>query len=210
MQGLSYPFGMTVYKQDIFWTDWTERGVFRASKNDGSGFTVLAQNLEYLPRDIHVHAESKQEICSSFCQQFNGGCSHVCVSGKSRLFDAQKGTKSHLKLCDRQQEKDSKYTRNLTSGICVTCGFSGPVGPECQCPHEGNWYLANNGKDCIQDTGKRCQADQFTCLNGNCILARWKCDGYNDCHDNSDELERVCGEKSGHFFFKMSSLNRQT
>uniref|UniRef100_A0AAX7TL23 EGF-like domain-containing protein n=1 Tax=Astatotilapia calliptera TaxID=8154 RepID=A0AAX7TL23_ASTCA len=148
MQGLSYPFGITVYKQDIFWTDWTERGVFRASKNDGSGFTVLAQNLEYLPKDIHVHAESKQEICSSFCQQFNGGCSHVCVSG--------------------------------------------PVGPECQCPHEGNWYLANNGKDCIQDTGKRCQADQFTCLNGNCILARWKCDGYNDCHDNSDELERVC------------------
>uniref|UniRef100_A0A3B4FXS2 Low-density lipoprotein receptor-related protein 2 n=1 Tax=Pundamilia nyererei TaxID=303518 RepID=A0A3B4FXS2_9CICH len=144
MQGLSYPFGMTVYKQDIFWTDWTERGVFRASKNDGSGFTVLAQNLEYLPKDIHVHAESKQEICSSFCQQFNGGCSHV------------------------------------------------PIGPECQCPHEGNWYLANNGKDCIQDTGKRCQADQFTCLNGNCILARWKCDGYNDCHDNSDELERVC------------------
>lgn len=114
---------MTVYKQDIFWTDWTERGVFRASKNDGSGFTVLAQNLEYPPNDIHVHAESKQEICSSFCQQFNGGCSHVCVSGKSRLFDAQKGTKSHLKLCNRQQEKDSKYTRNLTSGICVTCGF---------------------------------------------------------------------------------------
>uniref|UniRef100_A0A3P8PJI2 EGF-like domain-containing protein n=1 Tax=Astatotilapia calliptera TaxID=8154 RepID=A0A3P8PJI2_ASTCA len=117
MQGLSYPFGITVYKQDIFWTDWTERGVFRASKNDGSGFTVLAQNLEYLPKDIHVHAESKQEICSSFCQQFNGGCSHVCVSGKSRLFDAQKGTKSHLKLCNRQQEKD--ILQGLTNVVAL-------------------------------------------------------------------------------------------
>ncbi|XP_054913786.1 low-density lipoprotein receptor-related protein 2 isoform X1 [Poeciliopsis prolifica] len=148
LQGVQNPFSMTVFKQDIFWTDWTERGVFRAGKDDGSGYTVLAQDLQYRPNDIHIYASSKQEACVSFCQQFNGGCSHICVSG--------------------------------------------PVGPECQCPHEGNWYLANNGKDCIKDTGKRCQPEQFTCLNGDCISPRWKCDGFNDCNDNSDELERVC------------------
>ncbi|MEQ2184541.1 hypothetical protein GOODEAATRI_009041, partial [Goodea atripinnis] len=148
VQGVNYPFSVTVFQQDIFWTDWTERGVFRAGKDDGSGFAVIAQDLQYRPNDIHVYSGSKQEVCSSFCQQFNGGCSHICVSG--------------------------------------------PVGPECQCPHEGSWYLANNGKDCIKDTGKRCQPEQFTCLNGNCISARWKCDGYNDCQDNSDEQERVC------------------
>ncbi|XP_053722161.1 low-density lipoprotein receptor-related protein 2 [Synchiropus splendidus] len=148
VQGVQYPFAMTVFKQDIFWTDWTEKGVFRAGKDDGSGLTVLAQDLQYRPNDIHVYAASKQEMCSSPCQQFNGGCSHVCVAG--------------------------------------------PVGPECQCPHQGKWYLANNGKDCIQDTGKRCQAEQFTCLNGNCITAQWKCDGHNDCQDNSDERETVC------------------
>uniref|UniRef100_A0A3Q2DFF2 Low density lipoprotein receptor-related protein 2b n=1 Tax=Cyprinodon variegatus TaxID=28743 RepID=A0A3Q2DFF2_CYPVA len=147
LQGVKYPFSMTVFKQDIFWTDWTDRAVFRAGKDDGSGVTVLAQDMQYRPNDIHVYSGSKQEECSSFCQQFNGGCSHICVS---------------------------------------------PVGPECQCPHDGNWYLANNGKDCIEDTGKRCQPEQFTCLNGNCISARWKCDGFNDCQDNSDELERVC------------------
>ena len=80
---------------------------------------------------------------------------------------------------------------NLLSKI----SSAGPVGPECQCPHDENWYLANNGKDCIKDTGIRCQPEQFTCLNGNCISASWKCDGYDDCQDNSDELERVCGEK---------------
>lgn len=71
---------------------------------------------------------------------------------------------------------------------------AGPSGPECQCPQQGKWYLANNGKDCIEDNGKRCQPDQFTCLNGNCISVRWKCDGFSDCSDNSDEQERVCGE----------------
>ncbi|XP_028331825.1 low-density lipoprotein receptor-related protein 2 [Gouania willdenowi] len=147
VQGVQYPFAMTVFQQDIFWTDWTERGVFRAGKDDGSGFVALAQDLQYRPNDIHVYSASKQEVCSSSCQQFNGGCSHICVSG--------------------------------------------PVGPECQCP-QGSWYLANNGKDCIKDTGKRCQPEQFTCLNGNCISPRWKCDGYNDCGDNTDELERVC------------------
>uniref|UniRef100_A0AAQ5Z5D7 Low-density lipoprotein receptor-related protein 2 n=1 Tax=Amphiprion ocellaris TaxID=80972 RepID=A0AAQ5Z5D7_AMPOC len=148
VHGVTYPYAMTVFQQDIFWTDWTERSVFRAGKDDGSGVTVLVQDMQYRPNDIHVYAASKQESCSSFCQQFNGGCSHICVSG--------------------------------------------PVGPECQCPHEGKWYLANNGKDCIKDTGKRCQPEQFTCLNGNCISARWKCDGYNDCNDNTDEIERVC------------------
>lgn len=84
VRGAVYPFALAVFQQDIFWTDWTERAVFRAGKEDGSSFAVLAQDLQYNPNDIHVYAASKQENCSSFCQQFNGGCSHICVSGKSR------------------------------------------------------------------------------------------------------------------------------
>lgn len=83
LQGVQYPFSMTVFQQDIFWTDWTERGVFRAGKDDGSGYTVLAQDLQYRPNDIHIYASSKQEACVSFCQQFNGGCSDICVSGEN-------------------------------------------------------------------------------------------------------------------------------
>uniref|UniRef100_A0A672J468 Uncharacterized protein n=1 Tax=Salarias fasciatus TaxID=181472 RepID=A0A672J468_SALFA len=45
---------------------------------------------------------------------------------------------------------------------------------------------------CIPDNGTRCQPGQFTCLNGRCIRAQWKCDNDNDCGDGSDELERVC------------------
>uniref|UniRef100_H2LL78 Low density lipoprotein receptor-related protein 2b n=1 Tax=Oryzias latipes TaxID=8090 RepID=H2LL78_ORYLA len=78
VRGAVYPFALAVFQQDIFWTDWTERAVFRAGKEDGSSFAVLAQDLQYNPNDIHVYAASKQENCSSFCQQFNGGCSHIC------------------------------------------------------------------------------------------------------------------------------------
>lgn len=102
MHGVPYPYAMTVFQQDIFWTDWTENAVFRAQKDGGSGFAVLAQDLQYRPNDIHVYAASKQESCSSPCQQFNGGCSHICVSGKSRLLICTKpGTQ--LKLHSERQ-----------------------------------------------------------------------------------------------------------
>lgn len=179
LHGVYFPYALTVYQQDIFWTDLAERSVFRAQKDDGSGFTVLAKDLLYQPNDIRVYSPSKQESCSSFCQQFNGGCSHTCVSGKSNTIEV------HFK----QEKKKSASWLN-----CFINLVPGPSGPECQCPHDGKWYLANNGKDCIQDTGKRCQPGQFTCLDGNCINIQWACDGYKNCADNSDELERVCGE----------------
>lgn len=78
-----YPFSVTVFQQDIYWTDWNTRAVYRANKNDGSGVLIMATDLQYRPNDIHVFAASKQESCTSPCQLFNGGCSHVCVPGQS-------------------------------------------------------------------------------------------------------------------------------
>nr|XP_046260892.1 low-density lipoprotein receptor-related protein 2a isoform X2 [Scatophagus argus] len=142
-----YPFAMTMFGQFIYWTDWNTRSIYRANKHDGSDQKAMIQNLPSRPMDVHVLASRKQQQCDSPCQQFNGGCSHICTPG--------------------------------------------PNGAECQCPSEGRWYLADN-KYCIPDNGTRCQPGQFTCMNGRCIRAQWKCDNDNDCGDGSDELERVC------------------
>ncbi|NWR88915.1 LRP2 protein, partial [Furnarius figulus] len=143
-----HPFAMTLFDQHIYWTDWNTRSIYRANKYDGSDQVVMIMNLPQRPMDIHVWAKSKQHQCINPCNQFNGGCSHICAPG--------------------------------------------PAGAECQCPSEGRWYLANNNKHCIVDNGTRCDPGFFTCLNGQCISERWKCDNDYDCGDGSDELESVC------------------
>ena len=79
--GVQSPYALSVFQQDLFFTDWTTRSVYRAGKDDGSELTVLIQDLQYRPNAVHVFTPAKQELCSSPCLLFNGGCSHVCVAG---------------------------------------------------------------------------------------------------------------------------------
>lgn len=39
-----------------------------------------------------------------------------------------------------------------------------------------------------------CSVEDFTCANGQCVPARWKCDGEPECLDGSDEAESTCSK----------------
>lgn len=42
-------------------------------------------------------------------------------------------------------------------------------------------------------TPSPCEPNEFKCKNGRCALKLWRCDGDNDCEDNSDETDcREC------------------
>lgn len=43
---------------------------------------------------------------------------------------------------------------------------------------------------------KTCAAQDFICLNGQCLPKRWHCDGEPDCEDGSDERADVCRESN--------------
>ena len=44
---------------------------------------------------------------------------------------------------------------------------------------------------------RTCPLDEFQCNNTLCKPLAWKCDGEDDCGDNSDENPEECGEAGG-------------
>jgi len=46
----------------------------------------------------------------------------------------------------------------------------------------------------VDHTGT-CNAGEFTCANGQCIVSDWLCDSESDCVDNTDEDKDLCGRE---------------
>lgn len=60
----------------------------------------------------------------------------------------------------------------------------------CGCPY--GMKLMPNQQTCVEDPSNepptlQCGANSFSCGNGKCVPNSYRCDGVDDCHDNSDE-----------------------
>lgn len=77
------PFGLTISGQYMYWTDWSTRKIYRANKYDGSGQTAMTTSFPFRLMSVRVVLKDHPQQCSNPCDQFNGGCSHVCAPGKA-------------------------------------------------------------------------------------------------------------------------------
>lgn len=64
----------------------------------------------------------------------------------------------------------------------------------CGCPY--GMSLTSNHLTCVEDPSReppmeQCGSFSFPCNNGRCVPSYYRCDGIDDCHDNSDE--HLCG-----------------
>ncbi|XP_048829271.1 LOW QUALITY PROTEIN: low-density lipoprotein receptor-related protein 5 [Brienomyrus brachyistius] len=75
---LPHPFGLTQYRDYIYWTDWNLRSIERADKRSGLNRTIVQGHLEYV-MDILVFHASRQDGFND-CSQNNGHCSHLCLA----------------------------------------------------------------------------------------------------------------------------------
>ncbi|XP_062917915.1 low-density lipoprotein receptor-related protein 5-like isoform X1 [Mobula hypostoma] len=75
---LPHPFGLTQYRDYIYWTDWNLRSIERADKMNGQNRTLIQGHLDYV-MDILVFHSSRQDGWNE-CVQTNGHCSHLCLA----------------------------------------------------------------------------------------------------------------------------------
>uniref|UniRef100_A0A3B4AS09 E1 domain-containing protein n=1 Tax=Periophthalmus magnuspinnatus TaxID=409849 RepID=A0A3B4AS09_9GOBI len=64
--------------------------------------------------------------------------------------------------------------------------------PFCRNIYQEDLYLAEKSLNVVEKVILSHCPGEFACKNNRCIQERWKCDGDNDCLDNSDEVPELC------------------
>ena len=73
----NHPFGLVIYKNKIFWTDWDTTSIHRADKDTGKNMTIIRSGIGGL-MDVRVLHRDRPKVKNP-CERNNGGCSHICL-----------------------------------------------------------------------------------------------------------------------------------
>lgn len=76
--GLPHPFALTLFEDELYWTDWHTKSINKANKFTGNDVETVYNRL-YFPMDIHSYHPQRQPESPNRCGQTNGGCSHLCL-----------------------------------------------------------------------------------------------------------------------------------
>ncbi|XP_022326935.2 low-density lipoprotein receptor-related protein 4-like isoform X2 [Crassostrea virginica] len=76
--GLPHPFALTLFEDELYWTDWHTKSINKANKFTGNGVETVYNRL-YFPMDIHSFHPQRQPDSPNRCGQTNGRCSHLCL-----------------------------------------------------------------------------------------------------------------------------------
>uniref|UniRef100_A0A674KHH1 LDL receptor related protein 2 n=1 Tax=Terrapene triunguis TaxID=2587831 RepID=A0A674KHH1_9SAUR len=128
-----------------------------------------------------------------------GGIVRVRKSDGGEMTIIRRGISNimHVKSYDAHSQIGSNYCNRGTNpnGDCSHFCFPVPNFQRvCGCPY--GMKLGPNQLTCIEDPSNepptlQCGSYSFSCGNGRCVPRYYRCDGVDDCHDNSDEQN--CG-----------------
>ncbi|XP_059494976.1 sortilin-related receptor isoform X1 [Stegostoma tigrinum] len=206
IQNLPHPYAISVFKNQIYWDDWSEMSIFRANKHDGSDVEPLVTGLTGV-MDMKVFYKDKttgenactEKTCSLICLPKPFGKRCVCPEGvKSTILpsgdvrcECPHGYSLRNNICVRQEHTCLPNQYRCSNGKCIS-----------------SIWKCDNDNDCGDYSDERncptaaCDPDsQFKCRSsGVCIPLSYRCDREDDCGDDSDEEQCSLNNcKSGEF-----------
>ncbi|KXJ05767.1 Low-density lipoprotein receptor-related protein 6, partial [Exaiptasia diaphana] len=80
---LRHTFGISLFENTLYWSDWIKKGIFSASKFGGrkEDIQVHREGLQYV-YCVEVYS-SRRQIGANLCKQNNGGCEQLCLMKNS-------------------------------------------------------------------------------------------------------------------------------
>ncbi|TKC46861.1 hypothetical protein EI555_015271 [Monodon monoceros] len=186
-----HPFGLAVYGEHIFWTDWVRRAVQRANKYVGSDMKLLRVDIPQQPMGIIAVANDTNSCELSPCRINNGGCQDLCLLTHQghvncscrggRILQDDLSCQAVNSSCRAQDEFE------CANGECINFSLTCDGVSHCKDKSDEKPSYCNT---------RRCKKTFRQCNNGRCVSNMLWCNGADDCGDGSDEIpcnKTACG-----------------
>ncbi|CEF64522.1 Low-density lipoprotein receptor-related protein 6 [Strongyloides ratti] len=199
-----HPFGIAVYGDYIYVTDWKQRSVIMIDKITGGRSHIIAKNFYLQPFGLTVVAKEINDCgidactinnnlgCQDVCRLTASGIPHCSCNGERVLLpDNKTCTDDYFNKCSKDQFTCSS-TLTCIPYINVCDGIK-----DCQ-----------NGEDEVVEfcTERVCRDGYYSCGNGRCVDDPSQCDKIFQCEGNFfngndckcdpgyifDQKERLC------------------
>ncbi|XP_016379393.1 low-density lipoprotein receptor-related protein 1B-like, partial [Sinocyclocheilus rhinocerous] len=176
-------FGLAIYRDFIFWSDWTRRAVIRSDKFTGANTKVLRADIPHQPMGIIAVSNDTNSCESSPCSMNNGGCHDLCLLTPLGVVNCT--CRGERILLDDNRCVSMNSSCNINSEF--QCGNGECIDFQLTC--DGIEHCKDRSDEKIQYCENRnCRHGFKLCYNQRCVANHRFCNGVNDCGDNSDEV----------------------
>uniref|UniRef100_A0AAR2L6Z9 EGF-like domain-containing protein n=1 Tax=Pygocentrus nattereri TaxID=42514 RepID=A0AAR2L6Z9_PYGNA len=176
---LNHPFGISHYRNSIFWTEYMNASIFQLDLLSGE-VTLLRSERPPLFGLRVFDAQSQQG--DNACRVNYGGCGTLCLAIPGGRVCAC-ADNQHLDKNNEEPRRCGSEDFQCRNQRCVRAAWICDGDDDC---------LDGSDEEHLICANHSCPLDQFKCLNNRCIPKRWLCDGTNDCGDNEDESNKTC------------------